>query len=85
MPTYEFKKTGAMRTANVDGNELVFSGGTATRSLLAGEYRIHWFARGDNGDAFSLTVGLRNAKPVKEKKDAIGPTRKASGILKLKV
>jgi hypothetical protein len=85
MPTYEFKKTGVMRTVSVDGTPLVFAEGTATRSLSGGEYSIQWFARGDNGNKFSLTVGVKKADPTREVKGTIGPTRKDDGSLWLEV
>jgi hypothetical protein len=85
MPQFEFKKSGPVRFVAVDGNELSFASGTATKNLVAGEYSVQWFARGDPGAEFSITVGLPGEKPKKEKKGTIDATRKAAGMFWLEV
>ena len=56
MPKCEFEKSGAARVVTVDGSELSFNRGKATRTLSPGEYAVHWFARGDPSDKFSVKV-----------------------------
>jgi hypothetical protein len=85
MPQFEFKKSGTVKTVAVDGKELTFSNGTATKNLVAGEFSVQWFARGDAGAAFSITVGLPGQKPKKEKKGTLDSTRKAAGTFWLEV
>jgi len=85
MPTYEFKRTGAMRTVAVDGKELTFANNLASKNLGMGEYSVQWFARGDPGNKFSLTAGRKNATPQKETKGTIDSSRKDSGMFWLVV
>jgi hypothetical protein len=86
VPQIEFKKTGALRTASVDGKELNFNNnGTAVRNLVAGEYAVHWFARGDAGSEYTLTVGRRGQKPIKEKRGTVDASRKDAGTLWIEV
>lgn len=85
MPVYEFKRTGAMRTVAVDGNELTFAANVATKNLVNGEYSVQWFARGDASNKFSLTAGRKNADPQQEIKGVIDSTRKDVGVFWLVV
>lgn len=85
MPQYEFKKAGPIRTVAVDGTELSFSNGTATKNLVAGEYAVQWFARGDQGATFSLTIGPAGQAPQKQKKGTLDASRKDAGTLWLEV
>ena len=85
MPQFEFKRSGAMKTAFVDGNELSFNGNTAVRTLGAGEYSVQWFARGNDGQAFALTAGRPGQSPVRDTKGTLGPSRKDSGMFWLEV
>jgi hypothetical protein len=74
-----------MRAVAVDGTLLVFNGGTATKNLVAGEYSVQWFARGDAGDDFGLTAGRRNQTPNHSIKGTLGASRKDSGVFWLEV
>jgi hypothetical protein len=85
VPQFTFKKSGAMQTVAVDGKELSFTSGTATKNLTAGEFSVQWFARGNETDAFGLVVGRANQPPNHEVKGTLGPSRKDSGVFWLEV
>ncbi len=84
MPIYEFIRGGAMKSATLDGKELQFNGDTARRVLTSGQYRVQWFARGTNGQTFTLSAG-RIDKPTERVNDKIRKALKDAGEFKLKV
>jgi hypothetical protein len=84
MPKCEFEKSGAARIVSVDGLDLSFSGGKATRTLSPGEYAVSWFARGDKGDDFSVKVN-KPASAAREVKGKIDSSGKDAGTFWMRV
>ncbi len=84
MPECEFEKSGATRVVTVDGSELSFVGGKATRTLRPGEYAVHWFARGDTGDTFSVKVN-RPLSAAREVNGTIDDSGKDAGTFWMRV
>jgi hypothetical protein len=84
VPQCVFEKSGAMKTVTVDGSALSFQGGKATRTLKPGEYAVHWFARGDKGDEYSLKI-TKPPSAVREMKGKIDSSGKEAETLWLRV
>jgi hypothetical protein len=84
MPKCEFEKSGATRIVSVDGSELSFSGGNATRTLKPGEYSVSWFARGDAGDDFGVKV-TKPTSAAREVKGKIDSSGKDAGTFWMRV
>ena len=84
MPKCEFEKSGVLRIVTVDGKDLSFAGGKASKTLTPGEYAVHWFARGDKGDDFSVKV-TKPTSAEREVKGKIDSSGKDGGTFWMRV
>ncbi len=84
VPVCEFSKSGALRVVIVDESELSFVAGKARRNCKSGHYAVHWFARGNPGDAFGMTI-TKPASAESEVKGTLDETGKDAGLFWIKV
>jgi hypothetical protein len=84
MPKCEFEKSGAIRVVSVDGSNLSFQDGKASRTLSPGEYSVSWLGRCDAGDAYSVKV-VKPTSAAHQVKGKIDAARKDAGTFWVRV
>jgi len=84
MPVCEFERSGALRVAIVDETELKFMANKAKRTLKSGDYAVHFFAKGNAGDAYTLNV-TKPPSAVTAVKGTIDSSGKDAGLFWIQV